>query len=497
MEGLREGYEYFASHANVAEVVELYGDYDRWIASVEKEIEAFSEHMAQFEGFKTDANKLAGDVAEFWHADTFNIQRALERSAGPRAEVPRTNGYGSPDVKLGDQSYQLKYYRDADASVMAQSRTFGQDARQGSPSAQALLDSGLAGENDPVYGDMERLIPSDQLQEARQAAMRRAATERARRPEQALRYEKTKDRLTGNVKDADGTSSMDLSRQQANELANEAKSGELDLERWGLTTAQLVEIEEVMRQSLRAGVSAATISAVLEAAPAVIGAIQHLIDEGRLDVGLVRDTGTAAVSGAAKGFLVGTATAAITYSARAGFLGEALNGLDPSLVGSIAAVSVNVITNAVRMAAGRMGAAEFVSTIVRDVFIATCAMLGGYISQSTIKIPVFGYLLGSFVGSAIGGIAWSAAEMATVAVCVDHGFTMFGLVSQDYEVPMEAIEQIGVDVFEPEVFESEVFEPDRFVTDDFAPDQFEPGSIGIKQLRRGVLSVGRVGYATA
>ena len=143
MDGLREGYEFFASHAGVAGVIQSYGDWDRWVTSVEREIEAFSEHMGAFEGYKTGNNKLAGDVAEFWYADTFNIRAALNKSTGPRASAPRSKGYGSADVVVGKRSYQLKFYKDADSSVVAQSRTFRQDARRGSRSAQALVDAGL------------------------------------------------------------------------------------------------------------------------------------------------------------------------------------------------------------------------------------------------------------------------------------------------------------------------------------------------------------------
>jgi hypothetical protein len=148
MDGLREGYEYFVSQAGVASVIKSYGDWDQWITTVEKAIESFPEHLRSFEGSNKRVEVLAGEVAEFWHADTFNVQAALNRSTGPRAKVPRSNSYGSADATLGEKAYQLKYHKDAGSSVKALSKTFGQDAQRAS--AKALIDAGLFGSSIPV-----------------------------------------------------------------------------------------------------------------------------------------------------------------------------------------------------------------------------------------------------------------------------------------------------------------------------------------------------------
>ena len=494
MEGLREGYE-FASRQ--AAIVIAADDSGQWMDAIDDAVEAFVEDMASFEGNAKKVEILAGDVAEFWQADTFNIYAAIHGSDGPRAEVPRSHGYGSPDIVLGEKRYQVKYYRDADASVQAQSVSFGQDAHRGSPSAQALLESGLVDENAPVYGDMLRLVPSDQIEDARAAAERRIATESARRPKQVGRYQSTRDRLTGKIEDDRGNSSMNLSREDANRLAREAKAGEVDLESWGLTPGQLVQLEDIMRQAAKAGLSAAVLAAVLEAAPAVISAVQHLIDEGDLDLEDLREVTSSAAFGGARGFLVGATTAAITDIARMGILGEAAKQLDPSIVGTVAVVAFNAMVNSARVARGEITRAELVSALGRDAFVATCSLIGGGISQGIVDVPVAGYLIGSFVGSAVGGLAWAVGERVTMAVCVERGLTLFGLVDQDYEIPEEVIRQIGVETFDYERFEPEAFDAETFNADRFEPDAFEPERIGVTQLRRGVFGVARVGYSVA
>ena len=492
MEGLREGYEFYSRQAGIAHAVI---DSEQWIDAIDEAIEAFVEDMASFEGNAKKAEILAGDVAEFWHADTFNIDAAIHRSSGPRAEVPRSTGFGTPDVVIGDRQYQLKYYANADASVRAQSVTFGQEAHQGSPSAQALLDAGLVGENDPVYGEMSRLVPSDQVEEARRVANRRIATEAARRLDQVERYRSTRDRLTGNVEDDQGNSSMDLSRKDANRLAREAKAGELDLEGWGLTTEQLVQLEDVMRQAAKAGLTAAALAAVLEAVPAVIAAAQHLLEEGELDLDDIGGVASSTASGGARGFIVGATTAAITDAAKMGILGEVAGDLDPTVVGTVAVVAFNTLRNSVRVARGKMKRAELVSTLGRDAFVATCSLVGGGIGQSHIQIPVVGYLIGSFVGSTVGGLSWELGEQATLAVCVESGLTLFGLVDQDYEVPEDLIRQIGAETFDYERFEPEAFEPEALGAERFEPEALAPERFGVTQLRRGVFGVARVGYS--
>ena len=491
MDGFEDGYEFFSRYANIAAASE---DTVRWIDSIERAVDAFVNDMATFEGNAKRTEILAGDVAEFWLADTYNIDLAVHRHAGPRAEVPRSTGYGTPDVVVGDTGYQVKFYHDADASVKAQSTTFGEDARRGSPSAQALIGSGLVGENDPVYGDMGRLIPSDQLETAHKAADRRIATEAARRPERVASYRSTRERLAACIEDGKGSSSRGLTRVDANRLASEARTGDIDLESWGLAPSQVVCLKDVIRQSARTGLSAAVLAAVLEAAPAVIAAAQHLVNEGQLSVDDLSRAGHSVVSGGGRGFLAGSITAAITTSVGLGLLGEAAAALDPTVVGAVAIIALNALKNSARVARGEMGRSELASSLGRDALVATCSLVGAGIGQGAIQIPVVGYLLGSFVGSAIGGISWTVAKRATVALCVESGTTLFGLVEQDYELPREVLDQIGVEVFNYGAFLPNRFESSRFSPNVFEPETFEPDHFGIRQLRRGVFDVGRIGY---
>ena len=102
--------------------------------------------------------------------------------------------------------------------------------------------------------------------------------------------------------------------------------------------------------------------------------------------------------------------------------------------------------------------------------------------------------IGSFIGSMIGSVAYSAGYSAVMSFCVDSGFTMFGLVDQNYELPKEVMEEIGIEVFEYEKLEYEKFEYENFEHEKFDYEEFEYEKFDIVFLRRGVIGVGKIGY---
>ena len=81
-----------------------------------------------------------------------------------------------------------------------------------------------------------------------------------------------------------------------------------------------------------------------------------------------------------------------------------------------------------------------------------------------------------------------------MSFCVETGFTMFGLVKQDYTLPEDILENIGVDVFKYEKFIPAQFRSNGFMPTAFQQKQFEPNTLGITVLRRGVIGVAQIGY---
>ena len=111
-----------------------------------------------------------------------------------------------------------------------------------------------------------------------------------------------------------------------------------------------------------------------------------------------------------------------------------------------------------------------------------------------IEVPVLCYMVGSFLGSLIGYFTYNAGYSVAISFCIDSGFTMFGLVEQDYTLPKEIIKEIGISTFDHETFEAKIFKPKTFEVKTFAVKSFEPATLDITFLRRGVIGVSKIGY---
>lgn len=470
MGGFEEGYTYFAKNASAYAAATMS---DSYVTNVNDEIDKLVKDLNSFEGFRTASKILKGDVAEFWHAGTFNINSALKDSSH-RAFVDRSHAPASTDISTNfEDEYGLKYYSDGQASAKAQS--------------VSVL-------NVPIYKGQIRIIPRDQLEEATKYLERIIRTEAVRRPEQVPRYQETLDMLTDRLSDSKGAESIPLSKKEASELATLAKQGKINADELGLTTEELVKYNYVIQQAFKAGLTAATISIVLKVAPEIFKSIDYLLKNGKINAEQFKKIGFAAVSGGAEGFIRGSVSAAITASCKAGLLGGALKSANPSIIAAVTVITMNVIRNAFQVALGKKTRRQLSEEFIRNMYISACSLIGGGVSQALIEIPILGYMLGSFIGSIFGSFTYNLGSKAVLSFCVDSGFTMFGLVEQDYTLPKEIIEQIGIETFDYETFEYGTFKPESFSYDTFGTETFEPDTLDITFLRRGVIGVSKVGY---
>lgn len=499
MEGFAEGYQFFESVAGATAGAQLGGAY---VHTIDQEIEELVKNLNAFQGFATQSAQLKGDIAEFWHAGTFNIDAAVKGS-GHRAMVDRSHDFASVDVSTNfGKDYGSKYYKTAQASAKAQATIYQEcykeyQAKGGTASYEEFLRNRGKGYVDPntaIYADQFRLISSDQYEEAKSWLTRKIAEEGSKRPELVARYQNTLDMLEKKIQDGEGVSSIELSKEEATRLAEIAKEGGITAEGLNLTTEELVKLEHIMSQALKAGLTAATISMVLKVAPEIYKAVEYLIKSGEVDEEAFKKIGFAAVTGAGEGFIRGTVAAAITTACTSGLWGEALKNVDPTIIGTVTTIAINTMKNAYWVATKKMPSREMALELVRDMFVSSCSLAGGAISQTFIEIPVLGYMIGSFVGSMIGSFAYSCGYNAILSLCIDTGFTFFGLVEQDYTLPEEVLKEVGIEVFEYEEFEYPKFEASSFEPTRFEAKCMELPELGITFLRRGVIGVSQIGY---
>lgn len=507
MVNFAEGYSFFEKNAESYIAAEMGSEY---IRDVNQEIKNLIKDMNKFHRDKTDIGQLKGKVVEFWHSDTFNIDATVKGSEN-HAITLGSNKLGSPDITSNfGKDFGLKYYKSGAASAKQQAKSIFErfkeyQANKGTDSLDEYLqkngysniDSIL---HDPLYSGQVRVIPKDQLETATKWLERKINEEMIKRPEQVARYQETLMMLKDKVEDGKGVESIALSKEDSEKLARLAKEGtvtESTLKELGVSTKDLIKYEYVLKQAFKAGMTSSIIAMVLKVAPEIYKALAFLIKNGELEEKQFRKIGFAALQGGAEGFLRGSISAAITTVCKAGFLGETWKNISPAVVGAATVIVLDTAKNAFRVATGKIETRELANELIKEMFVSTCSLIGGGLSQAFIEVPILGYMIGSFIGSIVGSFVYHTGYNAMISFCIDTGFTMFGLVEQNYELPDDILESIGIDVFKYEEFEYNEFTYEKFEYNEFQFDEFNAETLDIKILRRGVIGVQKIGYVVA
>lgn len=503
MDGFQEGYD-FARKSSTVQYAIAAGD--QYVQSVDAEIDKLIQGMAAFaEINKSKPNKiLGGDLAELWHEGTFNICAAA-REYADHATAIRSTARGSADIVLDSGAqYGLKWYKSGKDSAKAQAHSAFEEYKSngGKKTLEEYLEMIQSSDadqalKDPLYAGQIRLIPDGQLEEARAWLRRKVLEETARGDGFERKYQDALDLLA----DVDGHSIIDnghgvqsrpLTKEQATELAQLAKENNIDPAEWGLTADSFISLEDILRGSFDAGMTAALVDMVLKIVPEIYKAIEYLITTGQIDAESIKKIGVAAISGAAQGFLIGSITYAVTAACQAGMVKGIAQVATPSFVGALAVFAFDMMGNAISVARGKMTPREAANAFVSETFITACMLVGTNIVGS-VWGPI-GCLIGSMLGSIIGGFAVNAGSNIVLAFCVESGFTMFGLVEQDYTLPTEVLEKLGTCIphykkaepkktsFSRPQFKKPAYQRCEFKTVDFI------------FLRRGVMSVNKIGY---
>ena len=479
-----------------------------YVGNVQSEIDKLEYIINHPERIIKRPSTDKGFLAEWWHEGTFNIDAAL-KDLSTRAIAPDDNGIVDIILTSGEK-YQVKYYKTGIKSAVEQAKSNLQRYKEyAAPYERKGLKPPISQEeylkskfpNDPYYLGQGRLIPTEQLKEAKDYLLRKLLEEsNGGRPEQIKRYEEALKMLTDRLESADGAKSTPLTNAESLKLAELAMKEGFDPADWGLTTEKLIITEYILEQAFKAGLSAALISVVLEIAPKICGIIIAMLKDEEINAEQFKELGFAAIRGGAEGFIRGYVAGAITVACEAGKFGATLKNLDPSVIGAITAIAMNAVKNSCLIALGKINKHEFADRCCQDIVITAFSVgLGaaGTAAATSLFSPaaaVFGYMIGSFVGSVVGCFVYSGIYSCVLSFCVESGSTFFGLVEQNYEMPKEILEKIGIEVFEyetiePIIFHREVVEPIKFEY-----ECSEPIKTGVTFLRRGVIGVGEVGY---
>lgn len=507
------GYYYFMQHSKAYVGTDVASILNQpYLDKIETEIQRLADAINNYKG-NSNPN-LHGYLAEEWHAHTFNIDAAAKRmNESARVLSDEVHNLGSVDVATSfGEDFGLKYYKGGGQSAYAQAisledmyRKFINGKENPPTKEEYLLANGFDPNTDmslPLYVGQARLIPSDQIKDAIEALKKRIAHDSCipERQKWVYRYQDTLDKLTDHIESPNGTQSMRLTYEDSKILQSLGKEGKFDPERFNITLAKKADKWFLCQNVLKAGLNAAWIAALLKAAPVMIETIKSLVKDGYITTEDITQIGLDIGNGAVDGFLKGLFCAAITTSAELGYLGNVLQSAShatESFAPGVAAVVVlfmQAVNDSIHLAKGDMTKQEFIYNLEKNAYIAVGALGMGLALQSVINIPIVSYMLGSMIGSILGGLIFEAKECLFMSICIEHGYTFFGLVEQDYELPVDVRKKLGYDIFQYDSFEYESFQYDSFEYGNIKYEPFDYEKLDLVMLKRGLIGIRRIGY---
>ncbi len=468
------------------------------IEAINAAIKAMEDSINNHPHRNNTPSTFQGYVAEELSVGTLNANAAAAGSSD-FAKTPKSNGLGSVDAQLDSgKSYSMKSYSSGEKSAVEQ-------ARMNPLTGKAL------------YEKQGRWVPTDQLDAARNEAKIRMLKElnNPGREHVGEAYKDTYNNLTDHIENSDGMKSDPFTRRELDAAATDGKKGKYKAEDHGITAADRLKLDYVLGEALQAGYTAATLTFAFQMAPEIYKCIDYLIKNGVINIEQLGKTGAKAISSSTQGFINGFLSSFITIEARKGSFGEALKNVSGAWIALAVSILSETIKDSIRLARGKITAREMgiafidrvavgiafnvvgtqiVNSIVSSEIVVA---ISGAIAQVICwQLPVISYVIGSLVGCAISTI-YNFGKKVFLSICIDTGFTCFGLVEQNYELPVEYLQSIGVDLVLPDFLEVNYTEPDFLEPDYLEPDYNEPETIQFYQLKRGIIGVNKVGYVPA
>ena len=438
--------------------VDAYGE------RVEHALDDVVRRMGDLAATQKDIHYAKGDVAEAWHEGTFNVD-ATRRGIEASSTAPRD---ASPiDVSMhgsGVEHAQLKYFRSSEDTAKAISH--------------------------PKYSDLDqKVVPADQLDGVRDAAARLAARNAENRPSVSDSYAHTARTADDRVR-MDGVESRPLSEREARELVKELREKkDVDREHIGLTPQQVIQWQDILREATTAASRAAIISAALQSAPHLVAVARRAWETGEISAKDFAPLAQALPATLLRSGVAGALSAAIVGSARSGVLGSTLHQVDPTFVAAGVTLAIRAFETSLKAARGDISWPVAAKCISEDAIILATAMGGAAVGQALIPIPMLGALVGNIVGAVVARMALDQVNGVVLGIAAETGWTVFGLVDQNYKVPGDILEASGWNILD-----IRMLGPRRLDVTRMQPRTLDLKSVEMSVLRRGVVSFGRIAY---
>ncbi len=492
---------------------QLSGSYLSGIAS---SVEELSRNVNSFQD--NNNPQLFGLVLEAVGAGTFNVDAAAKQT-GEYAWRVGSNQLGSVDIATSwGEDYGLKYYKSAYGSVHAQTRSIEQEYlsyireyskrhpdSQPPSTREYLISKGMDPSTDmsrPLYANQTLLCPpeqgptilaliSDKIKQLSEAGDTSGTLER---------YLNLRDNLAGQITSPNGAESLKITYDQAHDIAELAREGKFDPKDFGITVASKANQALIWRNAALSGLNAAWVAALLKSAPVIVDSIKYAIKEGYFSSDDIRNIGLTAGEGFSEGFLRGLIAAAVTTLAMEGKLGMsfqklALSSNFSSIIGVVVVLLYQTAKDVLCYSRGDISKEELGYRIDKSLVITAFSVTGGIAGQLVLPfIPVVSYMLGSMVGSVLGGVLFNAKERFLLGLAVSQGYSFWGLVNQDYQMPKEMAERLGYSTFDYAEFDYAEFAYEKFDYATYEYAAFNYAKLEFYCPERGLIGVRKVGF---
>ena len=439
----KSGWDYASKYTGTA-IAAINGQ--AYVNSVQSTITNISSNMQSELNSKVISNRTiqqdAGFAAEIWHTNTFNIDAALNGS-DYNAVRPDSKAKASADITVNgtnySQDYSLKYYKDASSSANAQAKTFYEDYRQYASKAQrngnqvmtaeeylAQYDKPLDSLYDSLYSGQEKLIPSDQLDDAKAYLNKKknkmSTSESLERQKFSPELQESLDSLASRVEAPDGTSSKPLTEAEAKELVQLTRDGDLNLEDFRINPAQLITPKYILKQSINAGTQAAIISTAFAIGPDIYSIIVDAAKNGKVDESALKQAGIEGVLAGSEGFVEGSVSCAIVIACQSGKFGSAYTNIAPETVGTLTVLTIDAIRFGYQLSSGQITDTEYADLMAQNIIIAIASQTTGALLQALFPFLPFAYVAGSMAGAMVASAGYSAGKDIILEMRGENGF---------------------------------------------------------------------------
>ncbi|MYV17624.1 hypothetical protein [Furfurilactobacillus milii] len=482
-----------------------------YVDTIQSEIDNTTNFILKLGASKKRANILGGDEAEAFMSGSFNIQSALQgKLKSTYADAPRVNGLGTSDIDVHLKngriiSNQLKYGKNSNKSVNMQRTTYQGHYK----SAHGTLDGfsdwfnknkrpGSSPDSMIYDDDMQRIIPSDQLESGKKFISKKITKYSQNNQNQNLSNAKeVKNGLSDHI-EGNGVSSSTLSKDESTQIASDAKKGQFDADDYGVglkTTISNGQIH-VLKQAMKTGAASAAITAIISELPTLLKVIQQIANQENIDLTDLSSNTGPTIANTTDAFLQSTITGYLTTNAASKVFGEklaseAMKNLTPVGISSLVVFVYGTCKTYIQYARGKISTA-LVKDQVNSLLFSTIFTLSGSLLGATLG-PI-GMTLGSVIGSVIGGFVYQGIENLALSYSIKSGQTIFGLVEQDYTLTDEMVKQLGLERFAIDTLKFDDIAFNDFQFEKFNFETFNFSNIEVGRLRRGVIGVNKVGF---